>query len=165
MKDLTPGVEEEEARLFLAAAGEGEVSLLLLSSFMLRRLRMAASEEGRVEGSKEGREAAARTAGVLVVPDVLPMPFLASVASNAPREERLRRACWYICVCVRCCVWMRCLVLVDSLPPLTDLAAVVAPAVQGMGFPLVGEVAGGQLQVVDDGEACGGVEWWEGVGG
>jgi hypothetical protein len=98
MKDLGPGVEEEEEEeeaWRLLAGGGGDMSAspsLLLSSLMLRRLRMAASEEGKLEALKEGREAAA--AGVLVVPDPLPTPFFAKVASSAPREERLRRA-WY----------------------------------------------------------------------
>jgi hypothetical protein len=58
---------------------------------------MAASEDGRLEGSNDGRRLPllllprTEEPGVAVVPPA-PMTFLLSVASRAPSEERLSRA-------------------------------------------------------------------------
>jgi len=60
---------------------------------------MVASEEGRLERSKDGRRLLllllllprTEEPGVAVVPPA-PMTFLPSVASRAPREERLSKA-------------------------------------------------------------------------
>lgn len=103
-----PLAEEEARRLLAGTEGGGDISPAPAppafpaeeeegSSDMLRRLRMAASDEGRLEGSKDGRRLLlllllrTEEPGVAVVPPA-PMTFLLSVASRAPREERLSRA-------------------------------------------------------------------------
>ena len=106
---LPPPVEEAR-RLLAGTEGGGDISPAAPpapppfpaeegSSDMLRRLRMVASEEGRLERSKDGRRLLllllllprTEEPGVAVVPPA-PMTFLPSVASRAPREERLSKA-------------------------------------------------------------------------
>lgn len=105
---MKPAPLDEARRLLAGTEGVGDISPGTPpappfpakggSSDILKRLRMATSDEGRLEGSNRGRRLLllllplrTEEPGVAVVP-ADPTTFLLSVASRAPSEDRLSKA-------------------------------------------------------------------------